>query len=351
MNKPLAIFTPQIGSFSETFIRRHLQDLLPSGTVAVTDSTDKPFAGNWTVDCPMLVRNQIQPDGLVQRAFKASVRRVGLRDLALDWLPLAQELGIRFFAHAHGYDISMRLLEPKWCSQYRRYNQTDGIITINQVSREKLINLGIDGAKIHIIPYGVDVPTQPLVRHEQEVIRCVAVGMTAQKAPILTLDAFRRAADKFPNMHLDYVGTNELIAAAQQFIRAFNLESKVTLHGAQLNDVVQQLMRQADIFLQHSMVDPDGAEEGLPVAILEAMANALPVVSTRHAGIPEAVLEEETGFLVDEGDSLRMSEQILLLAKDSNLRREMGTKGWQRAKDLFTWELQKKRLLQLMRLG
>jgi glycosyltransferase involved in cell wall biosynthesis len=114
----------------------------------------------------------------------------------------------------------MRLLEPKWCSQYRRYNQTDGIITINQVSREKLINLGIDGAKIHIIPYGVDVPTQPLVRHEQEVIRCVAVGMTAQKAPILTLDAFRRAADKFPNMHLDYVGTNELIAAAQQFIRA-----------------------------------------------------------------------------------------------------------------------------------
>jgi glycosyltransferase involved in cell wall biosynthesis len=110
-------------------------------------------------------------------------------------------------------------------------------------------------------------------------------------------------------------------------------------------------MRQADIFLQHSMVDPDGAEEGLPVAILEAMANALPVVSTRHAGIPEAVLEEETGFLVDEGDSLRMSEQILLLAKDSNLRREMGTKGWQRAKDLFTWELQKKRLLQLMRLG
>jgi glycosyltransferase involved in cell wall biosynthesis len=376
MNKPLAIFTPQIGSFSETFIRRHLQDLLPSGTVAVTDSTDKPFAGNWTVDCPMLVRNQIQPDGLVQRAFKASVRRVGLRDseplavvkdflkqhkvevilgeyldLALDWLPLAQELGIRFFAHAHGYDISMRLLEPKWCSQYRRYNQTDGIITINQVSREKLINLGIDGAKIHIIPYGVDVPNEPLVRHEQEVIRCVAVGMTAQKAPILTLDAFRRAADKFPNMHLDYVGTNELIAAAQQFIRAFNLESKVTLHGAQLNDVVQQLMRQADIFLQHSMVDPDGAEEGLPVAILEAMANALPVVSTRHAGIPEAVLEEETGFLVDEGDSLRMSEQILLLAKDSKLRREMGTKGWQRAKDLFTWELQKKRLLQLMRLG
>jgi glycosyltransferase involved in cell wall biosynthesis len=373
MNTPLAIFTPHIGAFSETFIRRHLQDLLPGGTVVITGTTGKPFGGNWMVDCPMLVVDQIQRDGFVPLAFKEAARRMGWRppeyivlikkflkqhnvqvilaeylDWALEWLPIAQELGIRFFGHAHGYDISMQLLDPKWQTEYLRYNHANGLFTINQVSRERLINLGVDAAKIHLIPYGVNVPAEPLVRHEQEVIRCVAVGMTAQKAPILMLDAFRRAAELVPRLRLDFVGKGELLAAVQQFVRAFNLESQVTLHGGQLNEVVQQLMRQADIFLQHSMVDPDGAEEGLPVAILEAMANALPVVSTRHAGIPEAVLEEETGFLVDEGDSLRMSEQIVLLAKDAKLRREMGRAGWQRAQQLFTWERQKQSLLQVL---
>ena len=63
-------------------------------------------------------------------------------------------------------------------------------------------------------------------------------------------------------------------------------------------------MEAADVLIQHSVVDPaTGDEEGLPVAILEGMGCGLPVVATRHAGIPESVVEGETGMLVDEGDS------------------------------------------------
>ena len=86
-----------------------------------------------------------------------------------------------------------------------------------------------------------------------------------------------------------------------------------------------EMMQQADIFMHHAVVDPvTGDEEGLPVAILEAMQHRLPVISTQHAGIPDAVVNAVTGYLVEEGDTLGMSERICELANDRNLRERFG---------------------------
>lgn len=375
MNKPLAIFAPHIGLHSETFIRRHMQDLLPGGTVVVTGNVDGPYAGHWSVDCPVLALNQIQRGGLKQQVLQAIAYKVGLRptenlvvvkrflqkykvqvilgeylDVSLPLLSLAQELGIRFFAHAHGYDVSMQLRNPKWQTEYLCYNQADGVITMSQVSRARLLGLGLEPAKVHVIPYGTDLPAEPLIRAERETVHCLAVGrMVTKKAPILLLDAFRRALKVFPNLRLDYIGTGNLLPAVQQFIRAFSLSDKVRLYGGQPSEVVYQLMKDADIFLQHSMTDPDtGDEEGLPVSILEAMAHALPVVSTRHAGIPESVLDGSTGYLVEEGDSVGMAEGIGTLAREPDLRRRMGKAGWSWAKEHFSWEKECLELQQIL---
>src|SRR5690606_2027114 len=94
-----------------------------------------------------------------------------------------------------------------------------------------------------------------------------------------------------------------------------------------------------------------GDEEGLPVAILEAMASGLPVVSTRHAGIPEAVIEGTTGYLVDEGDTAGMAAHVVRLARDAELRRRMGHAGWQRALQSFSWPRERARLLELLGLA
>src|SRR5262249_46852250 len=108
-------------------------------------------------------------------------------------------------------------------------------------------------------------------------------------------------------------------------------------------------MKKTHIFLQHSVVCPvTGDEEGVPVAILEAMASGLPVVSTLHAGIPEAVLDGETGFLVPEGDTQAMSKRILELAKDQRLREELGQLGWKRAGKYFSWTNERDRLLNIL---
>ena len=365
MSNPLAIFTPAIGARSETFIRRHAQDLLPGRTVVVATTKAGCDLEGWNANGSALVLSEIletvgdkfvrsvaqgvglgQPNTTVrsaERFLKTNKVQVMLGeylDKSLVWFPLARKLGIRFYAHAHGYDVSLKLRDDRWRSSYLQYNESDGIITMSRASAARLIDLGLTKSKIHIIPYGVNVPTGPRNRAENEIVRCLAVGrMVAKKAPILMLDAFRRAAEACPNLHLDYVGTGPLLPAVRQFVQAFNLGNRVTLHGGQPNEVVHQLLATADIFVQHSMTDPEtGDEEGLPVAILEAMAQSVPVVSTNHAGIPEAVVDDLTDYLV---------ERIVAL-KDANLRALMGTAGWQRAKECFTWEKERLSLLRVM---
>jgi glycosyltransferase involved in cell wall biosynthesis len=173
--------------------------------------------------------------------------------------------------------------------------------------------------------------------------------MVPQKAPILLFDAFRRAVEKDCRLHLHYIGSGPLQPAVEQFIAAFGLHDRVTLHSWRSNAEVRELMRSASLFLQHSMTDPHtGDQEGLPLAILEAMAEGLPVISTIHAGIPEAVIDGETGFLVNEGDSPGMADRIVWMAAHAALRSRFGAAAHARARAMFTWARERSELLTVL---
>jgi glycosyltransferase involved in cell wall biosynthesis len=274
-------------------------------------------------------------------------------DFSMQSLDIARELGVPFFAHGHGQDVSGRLRDSGWRQRYLQYDGPGGVITMSRYSREALLRIGLPPSRVHVVPYGVDVPAQPPARSERNAVQCLAVGrMAAQKAPILLLDSFRRAADRLPHLRLDFIGDGPLLPAAQEFVRTFRLEDKVRLRGLQSNQVVLETMQQADIFLQHSITDPNtGDQEGLPVSILEAMAQGLPVVSTREAGIPEAVEDGSTGFLVEPGGTEAMADRIVTLARDPDLRSRMGAAGWKRAASHFSWEGERVTLLRLLGLA
>jgi colanic acid/amylovoran biosynthesis glycosyltransferase len=372
-----AVITQYIGTLTETFIRRHIQDLYPGKTATIAMGRK----AGWTAPGPTIF-TRWSPTLFERAVRRASAGRIELwrpdrlprteqrrlkrflldhnvtvalgqyLDYSVRFLPLFEQLGIPLFVHAHGYDISKCLRDSFWRREYLRYNESAGIITVSQASKESLVRIGIRESKISVIPCGVDVPSTPVARLPNSNLRCLAVGrMTAKKAPLLLLDAFRHAVEHLPQLYLDYVGAGELLSAAQDFCRKSNLDRNVTLHGAQSSEVVQRLMRESDIFLQHSVVDPlTGDEEGLPVAILEAMAQSLPVISTRHAGIPEAVEDGVTGYLVNEGDSLRMAECILACSRDATLRHQMGTAGSRRAKERFSWDTERQALTKLLKL-
>jgi glycosyltransferase involved in cell wall biosynthesis len=371
---PLAVFTPEIGVPHATFIRRHVQDLLP-GRTAVMASPSLPAwqQPDWSVEGPLLDIDRVLGRGVKWRLVHRATNRVGVKldrlmiqrflrahgvrvvmgeflDFSVEWLDAVRGAGVPFFAHAHGADVSGPLLKPEWRSAYLKYRDAAGIITVSRASRDELVALGLRGERVHVIPCGVDVPASPIARTENAEIRCMAVGMVvSHKAPILLLDAFRRAALECPRLHLDYIGGGPLLPAARDFVDAFHLRDRVTLHGAQPNRVVLESLARADIFLQHSRTDPEtGFGEGMPVSILEAMAHALPVVSTRIGGTVEQIVEGSTGYLVEPGDTADMARHILRLANDAGLRHQLGAAGWRRAGDLYSWDKERTELLRVL---
>ncbi|MBI1777786.1 MAG: glycosyltransferase family 4 protein [Proteobacteria bacterium] len=278
---------------------------------------------------------------------------VDFLDGFLRYMPAVQGARVRWYSFGHGFDVSRRLDEPRWLARYRAHGQAEGVFVRADCIRERLVaRVGLDPKRVHVVRGGIDVPDAPLPHPADGEVRVLAVGrFMAKKGPLQTLAAFRVALERVPDLRLEMIGDGPLMAQSEQYVHEKGLEDRVTLRGAQPPEEVQRALASAHIFVQHSRRDPvTGDEEGLPASITEAMAAALPVVSTRHAGIPEAVREGEEGYLVEEGDVRGMAERIARLARDASARQEMGESGWRRAREMFRWEQEREALLSLMRL-
>ena len=188
------------------------------------------------------------------------------------------------------------------------------------------MEIGCPEDRLHVNPSGADPEQYEPGRPEPG--RILAIGrLVEMKAPQLTLAAFARIAGRFPEAHLDMVGAGPLQAACEAVIREHGLEARVTLHGAQSHDACAALSGRAAMFVQHSVTTSTGQKEGFPVAISEAMAAQLPVISTRHSGIPEHVQDGVTGLLVEEGDVEGMAAAMARLLEDPGLAAAMGKAG------------------------
>ncbi len=367
--KKIAIFCPRVGVISETFIKKHTELLPPDRMVVVAESDAK---GNWFPECPILfltndntslmikfiIKRFKLPFNYDEWRIKSFLKKnnVGYAlgeylEYACKWVNILNQIKIPYYAHSYGYDISENLRNDKWIKEYKILNHTEGVINEGTFVEERLVKIGIDKHKIHTITTCPDVPKTFRPRENNPLVRLVASGrMVGKKSPILTLASYMKALETVPNMHLDYIGGGEMLGAAIDFVRAFNLQDKVTFHGAQPNNVVIEFMNKADFFICHNTVDVvSGDEEGLPVTFLEAMGSGLPIVSTYHAGIPDCIVDGENGFLVQEGDVQGMAANIVKLAENYALRQAMAYKAWERTLREFSWEVEKKRLLTLMR--
>lgn len=353
---------------SETFVRRQIASLNPGHTVGMARQIKDP---DWVPGVPVL-NIRAKSDNPIERlartvgAWHIDRRSRALRSYLTEhkvevvlaqwlnfgalWYPNVRGLGVRYFAHAHGYDITVNRLKKRWTKLlYQRLAQMDGVIVVSSLMRERLMSVApMDPQRVHIIPYGVDVP-EPVIRAESDVVTCLHVGrMVQKKAPLTTLRAFHNAHRERSNLRLEMIGDGPLLAQCRAYAAEHKLDSVVTFHGGQQNDFVRERLRAVDVFLLHSVTAASGDEEGLPVAILEAMAHGLPVISTRHAGIPDEVAHGMTGFLTDENDERGMTDHIVTLASSFRQRRQMGDAGRSRALDLFTAEREMSRLREVL---
>lgn len=361
MNARLAIFTSQLGA---SFINCHVEDLCPGRTVAVARYRGHPLGGFYEPPCPVFFLDRWALQLPVRLARRFGVTEVRLREAAierflrrhnvtmvlgeyldqfLDFVPLLDRMGLPYVVQGHGIDLSAALRKPGMAGRYLAYKSARAILTRCEFHRQRLINLGLPAEKIQVNPGGVDVPATLPARGPEALKRFLAVGrMVPKKGPIYLLEAFRLAAAQAPDLTLDFIGDGPLFPAARQFVNACGLATCVRLHGFASEETKQRLLLECGVFVQHSITDPDtGDEEGLPAAIQEAMAHGMAVISTRHAGIPEAVEEGVTGLLVDEGNAEKMATAMLQVTScDSDL----GNAGYLQAASEHAWASEKRRL-------
>ena len=122
-----------------------------------------------------------------------------------------------------------------------------------------------------------------------------------------------------PDVHLVILGEGELRVPLERQVKELRLERTVRMPG--FREDVLSLIKSADLFVMSSIT------EGLGSAVLDAMAMGLPVVGTRAGGIPEAVVDGETGLLVPPRDPAALAEAMARVASDPEARRRMGAAG------------------------
>ena len=353
-NLRVAVFSPNRSAISETFIKAHI-DRLPFDVVpfygqqlGIEDQSGRRvwFWGQLFTQAasrlaPKLnawVRERLLARQLKKQRIDAVLAEYGVTGAYL--APACYRARVPLFVHFHGFDASVEDVLDRHREDYRRiFDIAAGVVSVSKRMYDRLHRLGAPEERLHLNRYGVDPERFTPSRPADSPPTFFAVGrFVEKKAPYLTILAFSRVVAAVPESKLIIIGDGLLFGPCKRLIQALGLQESVELLGAQGSDAVQERMLLARAFIQHSLVADNGDSEGTPVAVIEAQMSGLPVVSTDHAGIPDVVIDGETGFIVDEADVDAMAEAMIRIAKDPELAGRLGAAARERAIKHFTMD-------------
>ena len=342
MSEPrIAIISPNRNAWSETFIQAHIERL-PNVVLVLTDGhlPTRDADGVPLVSDDVLARSKRRVGGVsredaLRRRIVNMLRRHRAQVVLAEYgptgaamLPLCREAGIPLVVHFHGIDA----FHTDLLARHDRYRELfAGAALLVAVSREmerQLLDLGAPREKVVYNTYGIDLDRFVPADAGAAPKVFTAIGrFVDKKAPHLTVLAFHRALQQDPGMRLQLIGDGPLREAVVQLVRALGIGHAVELPGVLPPEEVSARLKGSRAFVQHSVVTSANDHEGTPLAVLEAMACGLPVVATRHAGIPDVVEEGVSGLLSAEGDLEAMAQHLLRLSGDPAEAARMGRAG------------------------
>ena len=349
----LCVVSPNSGTYSETFIRAHIERLpaevttiygrpvplftdggLPLASfplrfgvclaARLMKTTVADMHGRVLRQWPEKRRARYLKRFFRKRGFQAVLAEFGTVGVSV--MNACQIAQIPLIVHFHGRDAFAKPVFEKEGKRYPElFNIASAVIAVSKDMEHQLASLGANKSQLYYLPYGIDAGLFEGGRPVEAEPVFVAVGrFVPKKAPHLTLMAFEKTLQKCPKAELIMVGDGPLLETCRQFAKALKVSRQISFPGVLSHREVSEKMKQARAFVQHSIRSEDGDCEGTPLAVLEAGGAGLPVVATRHGGIKDVVIEGKTGFLVDEGDVDGMSEHMIRLANDPKLAETMG---------------------------
>ena len=239
-----------------------------------------------------------------------------------------------FTVHAHDIQLDRSLL--RWKVREARF-----IRSISDFNRRFLEELYPEvRGKIEVIHVGIEPEAyegagEPASGTPR--VLCVAAHKPYKGLPVL-IEACRILRDAGVAFHCDVVGHGPMHDELAAMIRERGLDGVLTLIGPRPQEEVAKMMAAATLFVLPSIIAADGQMEGIPVALMEAMATGRAVVSTAIAGIPELVETGVSGLLVAPGDAAALAGAMRTLLEDRESAQEMGMRGREKVRKDFALE-------------
>jgi glycosyltransferase involved in cell wall biosynthesis len=305
--------------------------------------------------------------GLVQK-YKIDVIQTHLLR-SLDFLVLTLQFEARrplIFWTFHNYNFALRaeqlprykwLLRPKQAAHSGLYRLAsawvDGFIAVSpEVEASMLETLGPIGKKTTTICNGVDVPRythrvdQMAVRaglglSESDCLMVVVGTLKEQKGHRVLIETAPEIIARFPSLQILLIGDGALREELQAQVRALGIQGKVHFLGSRSD--IPDLLGASDLFVLPSLW------EGLPMALIEGMASALPIVATSVSGTQQVMVPGETGLLVPPGDPARLRDAVISLLSDPQGAQRMGAAARRRVETSFSARKQAEEHLDLFR--
>jgi colanic acid/amylovoran biosynthesis glycosyltransferase len=302
---------------------------------------------------------QRKPALIYRGEYEASRRILIRRDPALmhiyfgntgiHLLPLIRRWDRPCLVSFHGMDVQHRPEEKGYEQRLGELLQLVPLVLVRSRSiADRLQQLGCSRDKIRMNRTGIPLNGFPFAGRSfpadgrwQLVQAC---RLVPKKGLFTTLEAFFLFQHSHPLARLVIAGDGPLREPVKNRIRELRIEDSVTLAGFVDQTELRSLFEQAHVFVHPSHSTEDGNQEGVPNSMLEAMATGLPVVATRHGGIPEAVEDGEQGYLVGEKDAAGLAAALIKFTANPELWRQFSLAASAKVSEAFEQSQQVKQL-------
>ena len=214
----------------------------------------------------------------------------------------------------HGIDISSREVLNHYTGEYQQlFRRGDMMLPISQLWAERLQAMGCPADKITVSRMGVNMDRFSLrpLKTPDACLQIISVArLTEKKGLHVAIEACRQLKEQGVNFRYRILGIGPWERRLRTLIEQYQLEDRVEMPGFKPSHEVKAMLDDADVFLLPSITGADGDMEGIPVALMEAMAVGIPVISTVHSGIPELVESGKSGWLAPENDAQALAERL-----------------------------------------
>jgi len=268
-------------------------------------------------------------------------------------LPIARALGIPLVVTFHGGDATKdahyrrRMLPSVFQRRLAALRREAALfLCVSEFIRDRLLARGFPPEKLLVHRYGIELEPEDRGGELDGEGAILFAGRFVEKKGVAVLVEAMRRLDPANRPPLVLVGDGPLGEALKRMAAPLG---RVEFAGWLPNDELRRRMRGALAVCVPSLAAPDGDAEGLPNVVIEAMAAGVPVVGSRHAGIPEAVEDERTGLLAPPGDPAALAGALRRLVGNPELRRRLGSAAREVAAERFDAVGQSRRLESILR--